>query len=299
MISKRIKLAIAAAAVVTVGGTAVALGATGIGSSNNNYHSYMYRMMGSGYAYQPSKSVPVSTLAGARADAQRFADRLGLKVAEVLRFQENFYAKLVDSRGNGATEVLVDPQSGLVSIEYGPAMMWNTRYGMGRAAAWMMGSYGESMMRDYGGAMMGAYGYGSATNGGTTATTGPGYGYGMMGADGYGTTSTTSSGNSAYGYGGMMGGYGYNGAVATTSGPRATSGAKSVSMAQAHTLAQRWLDANEPGVEVETGGDAFPGYYTLETLRNGRITGMISVNATNGAVWPHWWHGVFISKWEA
>ena len=48
--------------------------------------------------------------------------------------------------------------------------------------------------------------------------------------------------------------------------------------------------------KVESGGDAFPGYYTLETLKGGKITGMISVNATTGAVWPHWWHGPFIAK---
>ena len=33
-----------------------------------------------------------------------------------------------------------------------------------------------------------------------------------------------------------------------------------------------------------------------ETLKNGNITGMISVNATSGAVFPHWWHGAFIAK---
>jgi hypothetical protein len=49
-------------------------------------------------------------------------------------------------------------------------------------------------------------------------------------------------------------------------------------------------------VTVETGGDAFPGYYTLETLKGGRISGMVSVNASTGAVWPHWWHGAFIAK---
>ncbi len=282
MTSKRIRLAIIAAAVVAVGGTAVALGATGVGAPSSNYYSHMYQMMGSGYAYQPSKPAPVNTVAGARAEGQKFADRLGLKVAEVLQFKDNFYAKLVDARGNGATEVLVDPQTGLVSIEYGPAMMWNTRYGMGRAASWMMGSYGRSMMHSYGGAMMGEYGYGTTTAGGTTTTANPGYGYGMMG-----------------GNGGMMGGYGYNGAGTTTSGSGTKPGATSVSITEAHTLAQRWLDANQPGVQVESGGDAFPGYYTLETLKDAKITGMISVNATTGAVWPHWWHGDFIAKWEA
>ena len=96
------------------------------------------------------------------------------------------------------------------------------------------------------------------------------------------------SGNGA----GMMGGYGPAAGTSTTTPSTTTS----VSLAEAHTLAQRWLDTNEPGVTVETGGDAFPGYYTLETLKDGKITGMISVNASTGAVWPHWWHGAFIAK---
>ena len=267
--------------VLAVIGAVVALAATNSGTTS---YAYMYRMMGSGYAYQPTKEAPVRTLAAARADAQKFADRLGLKVDEVLQFKENFYAKLVDSKGNGATEVLVDPPTGFVSIEYGPAMMWNTRYGMGRGAAWMMGSYGESMMRGYGGAMMGESGPSTTSGGGTGTTTSPGYGYGMMGGSGSG-------------YGGMMGGYGY-GSGSNSTGSSGTS-TTTVTMAAAHSLAQQWLDRNEPGVKVETGGDAFPGYFTLETLRSGKITGMISVNATTGAVWPHWWHGAFVAKWEA
>lgn len=283
MPTKRIRLAIISAAVLAVGGAAVALGATGVGSNNYDY-SHMYRMMGSGYAYQPSHAAPVSTLANARADAQQFADRLGLNVAEVLQFEDNFYAKLVDSNGNGATEVLVDPTTGFVSIEYGPAMMWNTRYGMGHGAAGMMGSYGASMMRNYGGAMMGAYGADAAgTSTGTPTSPNPGNGYGVMGGGGYGQ-------------GGMMGGYGYS---SSTAGASTTSTGGTVSMGDAHTLAQHWLDSHEQGVTVETGGDAFPGYYTLETLKHGKITGMISVNATTGAIWPHWWHGAFIAKWEA
>jgi hypothetical protein len=35
--------------------------------------------------------------------------------------------------GTAATEVLVDPAGGVVSAEPGPAMMWNTRYGLHRA----------------------------------------------------------------------------------------------------------------------------------------------------------------------
>jgi hypothetical protein len=174
-------------------------------------------------------------------------------VDEVLQFKRNFYAKLVDRSGNSATEVLVDPASGVVWTEYGPAMMWNSRYGMARQAEAMTGEYGASMM---GGSATGMMGNSDA---------------GMMGGSGYG---------------GMMDGAG------SASGSRVST----VTLAQAHALAQRWLDANQRGVKVETGGDQFPGYYTLETLRDSNITGMISINAATGAVWPHWWHGPFVAK---
>ena len=63
---------------------------------------------------------------------------------------------------------------------------------------------------------------------------------------------------------------------------------------EARVLAQTWLDANQAGVKVETGGDAFPGYFTLETLKDDTIVGMLSVNARTGAVlsWTtrrRWW----------
>jgi hypothetical protein len=80
---------------------------------------------------------PVHNLDQAANAAERFADRSGLRVGEVMQFSENFYAELLDPAGHRATEVLVDPASGTVSLEYGPAMMWNTRYGMRHRA--MMG----------------------------------------------------------------------------------------------------------------------------------------------------------------
>ena len=211
-----------------------------------------YGMM-SGHWSAPDAS-PVSSLPAAKARAQAFAATLGLHASEVLQFERNFYVKLVDAKGTGATEVLVDPATGYVSLEYGPAMMWNTKYGMmsGQAAESMMGRGG--MM---GGGMMGSF-------------TAPGHG-GMMGGS-YGA------------------GSGPMGAVAPSQTPTG-----SVSIADARLLAQQWLDAKQPGVKVETGGDAFPGTYTLETLRDGKIVGMISVNGTTGAIWPHWWHGAFVT----
>jgi hypothetical protein len=253
MWSRRLVLIAGVVAALAAVGAVVALAAGGGGSWTAGWGT-----TGGRYTYRPAQPTQISTLAQARSDAQQFAHRLGLRVDEVMQFQRNFYAKLVDSAGKGATEVLVDPSTGVVTIEYGPAMMWNTEYGMGRSAGSMMGSYGRGMM-------------GTARGG---AASPGGYGPGMMGG------SATRPGM-------MGGGYGATPGSITTS---------SVSMADARTLAQRWLDRNEPGVTVETGGDAFPGYYTLETLKAGKITGMISVNASTGAVWPHWWHGAFIAK---
>ena len=255
MTAKRLPLLVLIVALVTLGGSV----AWAVAKSNDSGWTaphYASSMMG----YTPGgRTQPINSIAEAKTQAQRFADRLGLKADEVLQFERNYYVKLVDAKGNGATEVLVDPPTGFVSIEYGPAMMWNTRYGT------MSGRYGTSMMNGTGG-MMGSYGNAYAR----------GMGGGMMGGSG-----------SGYGSGaGTMGG------VAAPSG----SASASVSLAEAHTLAQRWLDANQPGVKVESGGDSFPGYYTLETLRDGKITGMISVNASSGVVWSHWWHGAFVAK---
>jgi len=93
-------------------------------------------MMAGSFAL-PGDGRKVTTLDAARQRAQRYADGLGLRVGEVIQFSNGFYAELLTPDGQGATEVLVDPAGGAVTVEYGPAMMWNTRYGMhpGTAAA--------------------------------------------------------------------------------------------------------------------------------------------------------------------
>lgn len=77
---------------------------------------------------------PVSSISAAEAAADRFAQGWGLRVGEVMQFDNGFYAELLDSTGNRATEVLIDPPTGTVGLEWGPAMMWNTAYGMHPAA---------------------------------------------------------------------------------------------------------------------------------------------------------------------
>ena len=66
---------------------------------------------------------------------------------------------------------------------------------------------------------------------------------------------------------------------------------------QAKTLARQFLEANMPGVTVGE-ADIFYGYYTLHTLRDGQIEGMLSVNGYRGGVWYHDWHGPFIGMEE-
>lgn len=165
-------------------------------------------MVGGGY-WQRGDGTPVETLHQARQRADTFADRLNLRVGEVMQFSKNFYAELQTHDGKPATEILVDPSDGDTGIEYGPAMMWNTDYGMHQ--------------RD--------------------------------------RTETR------------------------------------ISPAEAQERAQKWL--HDRGSDLTVGeAEAFPGYYTLHTLRSGEISGMLSVNASTGAVWDHTWHGIYITTSE-
>jgi hypothetical protein len=95
---------------------------------------YPARMMGGVYGVA-GDGRRVDSLDRARQRAQLFADRLGLRAGEVMSFSNGFYVELVTADRQSATEVLVDPADGSVSVEYGPAMMWNTAYGMHPGAA--------------------------------------------------------------------------------------------------------------------------------------------------------------------
>ena len=176
-----------------------------------------YGMMGGGDfggANSNGARAPVIDLVGAREQAQVFATELrpGLAVGEVMQFDRQYYAELVEADGSLATEVLIDPVSGDVQLELGPARMWNTRYGM------------------------------------------------------------MARGGSDLRIGGT----------------------------EAQQIANEWLadQADAVGLTAAT-GDAFPGYYTLHTLRGGELDGMLSVNATSGEVWYHSWHGAFVEMSEA
>jgi len=84
-------------------------------------------------------------LEDAQADVENYlasVNRSDLVIAEVMEFSDNFYAEVEEaSTGVHAMELLIDKGTGDVFPEYGPNMMWNTKYGMHSTSGWggMMG----------------------------------------------------------------------------------------------------------------------------------------------------------------
>jgi len=116
----------------------------------------------------------------------------------------------------------------------------------------------------------------------------PEYGPNMMWNQKYGLMS---------GVGGMMGRV--NGMMG---GNNNTAGSNSATMTvtsdQAVKIAQQYLDQQFPGYQADTNPDQFYGYFTIDILKDGKPTGMLSVNGSSGQVFLHTWHGTFIEMWE-
>jgi hypothetical protein len=120
-------LALAAAVVTLIGTVAAAVAYT---DKPPRYRG----IAGMGAVWSAGNGTRIASLDAARDRAAAAASAAGLRPGEVIWFDNGFYVELKDAAGEAATEVLVDP-SGTVSTEPGPAMMWNTRYGMHRAGA--------------------------------------------------------------------------------------------------------------------------------------------------------------------
>jgi len=99
---------------------------------------------------------------------------------------------------------------------------------------------------------------------------------------------------SGYGMGpGMMAGYGWG-----TADPQDVSADMPVSPQQAVEAARGYLERYFPGLQVDEHAEPFYGYYTLHTLRDGQVSGMLSVNGFTRQVFPHTWHGDFVEMGE-
>jgi hypothetical protein len=145
------------------------MGAPGVNSPYGTYPNggmggHMGGMMGGyqyGYPAQPNSAYPYQngaggchgrsgwngyaapayTTNGTRIDidtavtiAQNYLTSLNnpdLAVREVEEYTQNFYVQYYEkSTGVGAFEMLIDKNTGAISPEMGPNMMWNTKYGM-------------------------------------------------------------------------------------------------------------------------------------------------------------------------
>ncbi len=107
-----------------------------------------------GFGWSAPAAAPVASVDAAAERVRNVLASSGysdLALAEVMEFSNHFYVLVKEkSTGLGAFELLVE-RNGAVHLEYGPAMMWNTKYGH------MAGQGGYGMM---GGGMMGGYGPG-------------------------------------------------------------------------------------------------------------------------------------------
>jgi hypothetical protein len=121
----------------------------------------------------------------------------------------------------------------------------------------------------------------------------PEYGPNMMWNLKYGQM----SGNGMMGgTGGMMGGRGMMGGYNTA--PGAVSATMTVTPEKALQAAQQYLDQQYPGYKPAEDADPFYGYYTIDIIKDGQPTGMLSVNGFSGQVFLHTWHGTFIEMFE-
>ncbi len=96
--------------------------------------------------------------------------------------------------------------------------------------------------------------------------------------------------------------YGYmcgsrNGAGLQTKSENVTAD-MAVSSEEALKIGQEYLDSNYPGYKTASDADPFYGYYTIDILKDGKITGMLSVNGFNKQVFMHTWHGTFLESSE-
>lgn len=66
--------------------------------------------------------------------AENYLEKKGLKdlqIVEIMEFSNNFYIKTIEkSTKTGAMEFLFDKGNGAIFPEFGPNMMWNSKYGM-------------------------------------------------------------------------------------------------------------------------------------------------------------------------
>jgi len=80
--------------------------------------------------------------------------------------------------------------------------------------------------------------------------------------------------------------------------PADVSAEMTITEEQAIQAAQSYLDQYLSGTTVADHATAFYGYYTLDFAKDGKVTGMLSVNGFSGQAFVHNWHGTFVEESE-
>ncbi len=220
-------------------------------------------MMGGGTAQGNGQPLSIDRAVELAREATARSGFSGLVPGHIMEFSNQFYVAVKEQgNGRGAFELLIDRYAGAVYPEPGPNMMWNAQYGHMSGSGFGMGAGGT------GSGIMGA---------------------GMMGQGGFGM--------GGMGIGGTMGpGMMGPGVRPGTMGqPSVPTGSPVVTLGQARIQAQKFLDARFPGTRTAE-ATTFPGYYTIDVSRSGKMVSMLSVNAYTGQVWYHAWHGTFVQE---
>ncbi len=87
-------------------------------------------LVSGGIPYNPDGKL--LTLEQAKEIAERYiANNPDLEIYDLEEYEFNFYVSFKEkSTGIGAFETVIDKYTGVLSLEMGPNMMWNTKYGM-------------------------------------------------------------------------------------------------------------------------------------------------------------------------
>lgn len=137
---------------------------------------------------------------------------------------------------------------------------------------------------EYGPNMMWNLKFGMMSGGGQTCGSGSSGNCGMMGDQGMMGNRGMMRNR------GMMGGYFNNPVVGSSD--------MTITPEDALEIAQEFLNKEYPGSQVADDAEPFYGYYTIDILKDGEHTGMLSVNGFSGQVFLHTWHGDFVEMWE-
>lgn len=96
--------------------------------------SQMVGMMGSSWLLAEGESLESYSFKEVKERTKSYLEKNnleGLQIVEIMEFSNNFYIETSEKDTDmGAMELLLDKSTGNIFPEYGPNMMWNTKYGM-------------------------------------------------------------------------------------------------------------------------------------------------------------------------